>query len=34
MAMVEGPGVIIVAACVFVAIWVVVLLGSRYFGPQ
>jgi hypothetical protein len=29
-----GPGVLVVAAVVFAAIWAVVLLGSRYFGPQ
>jgi hypothetical protein len=32
--MLQGPGVLLVAAVVFAAIWVVVLVGSRYFGPQ
>jgi len=32
--MFAGPGVIAVALVVLAAIWVVVLLGSRYFGPQ
>jgi len=32
--MVGGPAVIVVALAVLVAIWVVVLWGSRYFGPQ
>jgi hypothetical protein len=32
--MVGGPGVLVVALALFVAIWVVVLVGSRYFGPQ
>jgi hypothetical protein len=34
IAMVGGPAVIVVAAVVLAAIWVVVLWGSRYFGPQ
>ena len=32
--MVGGPGVLVVAFALFAAIWVVVLVGSRYFGPQ
>jgi hypothetical protein len=32
--MVAGPAVIVVALAVFAAIWIVVLWGSRYFGPQ
>jgi hypothetical protein len=32
--MLAGPGVLIAAAVAFAAIWLVVLWGSRYFGPQ
>jgi len=32
--MVGGPVVVIVAVGIFAATWLVVLLGSRYFGPQ
>jgi hypothetical protein len=32
--MVSGPAMLVVAAVVFAAIWIVVLWGSRYFGPQ
>jgi len=32
--MLTGPGIVVAAAVVFAAIWCVVLLGSRYFGPQ
>jgi hypothetical protein len=32
--MLTGPGILLLAACVFAAIWLVVLWGSRYFGPQ
>jgi hypothetical protein len=32
--MIAGPGVLIAAGVAFVAIWLVVLWGSRYFGPQ
>jgi len=32
--MLTGPGVIVAALAVFAAIWIVVLWGSRYFGPQ
>jgi hypothetical protein len=32
--MVSGPLVVVVALCVFVVIWAVVLIGSRPFGPQ
>jgi hypothetical protein len=32
--MLTGPGILLMAACVFAAIWIVVLWGSRYFGPQ
>ena len=32
--MLTGPGILLLAACMFAAIWLVVLLGSRYFGPQ
>jgi hypothetical protein len=34
MAMVGGILVVFVAAGIFIATWLVVLLGSRYFGPQ
>jgi len=34
MLMLTGPGILVAAAIVIAAIWVVVLLGSRYFGPQ
>jgi hypothetical protein len=32
--MLTGPGILVAAAVVIAAIWIVVLLGSRYFGPQ
>ncbi len=32
--MIAGPEVLLVAAAVIAAIWIVVLVGSRYFGPQ
>ena len=32
--MLTGPGILVAAAIAIAAIWVVVLLGSRYFGPQ
>jgi hypothetical protein len=32
--MLTGPGILVAAAIAISAIWVVVLLGSRYFGPQ
>jgi len=32
--MVGGPLVVVVALGVLIAIWVVVLLGSRFFGSQ
>ena len=32
--MLTGPGILIAAVCVIAAIWVVILWGSRYFGPQ
>jgi len=32
--MLAGPGVLIAAAVAIIAIWLVVLWGSRYFGPQ
>jgi hypothetical protein len=34
MLMLSGPGILVAALIVFAAIWLVVLLGSRYFGPQ
>jgi len=34
MLMLTGPGILLAAAIVIAAIWVVVLAGSRYFGPQ
>jgi hypothetical protein len=34
MLMLTGPGILLAAAIVISAIWVVVLWGSRYFGPQ
>jgi hypothetical protein len=34
MLMLTGPGIVVAAAIVIVAIWTVVLLGSRFFGPQ
>lgn len=32
--MLVGPEVLVVAAIAITAIWLVVLWGSRYFGPQ
>ncbi len=32
--MVTGPEVLIVAAVAIGALWLLVLWGSRYFGPQ
>jgi hypothetical protein len=32
--MLTGPGILVAAVIVIAAIWLVVLLGSRYFGPQ
>lgn len=32
--MLTGPGILLAAAIIFAAIWLVVLWGSRYFGPQ
>jgi hypothetical protein len=34
MTMVGGPVVVAVAFGIFVATWIVVLVGSRFFGPQ
>ena len=34
MLMLTGPGILLAAAIVIAAIWLVVLAGSRYFGPQ
>ena len=34
MLMLTGPGILVAALIVIAAIWVVVLWGSRYFGPQ
>jgi hypothetical protein len=34
MLMLTGPGILVAAAIAIAAIWTVVLLGSRYFGPQ
>jgi hypothetical protein len=34
MAMVGGPVVVAVALGIFIVIWLVVLVGSRFFGPQ
>ena len=34
MLMLTGPGILVAAAVVLIAIWCVVLVGSRYFGPQ
>jgi uncharacterized membrane protein YqiK len=34
MAMVGGPVVVAVAFGIFIVIWLVVLIGSRFFGPQ
>jgi hypothetical protein len=31
---VEGPIVVAVAFGIFIATWLVVLIGSRFFGPQ
>jgi hypothetical protein len=32
--MLTGPGILLAAVIVISVIWVVVLWGSRYFGPQ
>ena len=32
--MLSGPGVLLLAAITLMVIWAVVLLGSRFFGPQ
>jgi hypothetical protein len=29
-----GPGILVAAVVALAAIWLVVLLGSRFFGPQ
>ncbi len=29
-----GVEILAVAACVLASIWIIVLWGSRYFGPQ
>jgi hypothetical protein len=29
-----GPGILVAAAVAITAIWLVVLVGSRFFGPQ
>lgn len=34
MLMLTGPGILVAALIVIAAIWVVVLWGARYFGPQ
>ena len=34
MLMLTGPGILVAAAITIAAIWAVVLVGSRYFGPQ
>ncbi len=34
MLMLSGPGILLAAVIIFAAIWIVVLWGSRYFGPQ
>jgi len=34
MLMLDGWGILVAAAIVIGLIWGVVLLGSRYFGPQ
>ena len=34
MEVVGGPAVIAVAAVIFILTWIVVLVGSRFFGPQ
>ncbi len=34
MLMLDGPGILVAAAIVIAAIWLVVLVGSRFFGPQ
>ena len=34
MLMLTVPGILVAALIVIAAIWVVVLWGSRYFGPQ
>jgi hypothetical protein len=32
--MLTGPGILLAAVIIFAFIWLVVLWGSRYFGPQ
>lgn len=32
--MVNGPMVLLVAFAALVAVWVIVLYGSRFFGPK
>jgi hypothetical protein len=32
--MMDGLGVLVAAGCILALIWLVVLYGSRYFGPQ
>ena len=34
MLMLTGPGILVAAMTINAAIWLVVLWGSRYFGPQ
>jgi hypothetical protein len=34
MLMLTGPGILVAAAITISLIWLVVLVGSRYFGPQ
>jgi ABC-type transport system involved in cytochrome c biogenesis permease subunit len=32
--MLDGFSILVAALIIFAAIWAVVLVGSRYFGPQ
>jgi hypothetical protein len=32
--MITGPMIVLLAACVLTAIWIIVLYGSSYFGPR
>jgi len=34
MLMLTGPGILLAALIIFGLIWLTVLWGSRYFGPQ
>jgi hypothetical protein len=32
--MLSGPEVLLIALVIFFAIWILIIWGSRYFGPE